>query len=300
MFRTCLIFMKNLLIGYGYWGKKIESVLLNYGELCIFDKNNKISPCLSTALEDLLDDKLIENCFIATPEDTHFELVKECLLKNKNVFVEKPLTLKESEAKKLIDLAKKKKKLLFIDSIFLYDPFFNELKKMVQLGKIGNINKIESIRFSVGFDKKNISVTDDLATHDFYIFEKLLSQKINLKSIKTDLKNNFQEAFANYESENGVQMESIYSWIRKNPQRKMTVYGTEGKIIWDKNFDYLKIEKATGLEKKYIKEELKSPLEKMIDDYFSLRSSKEKFPDLLSHQRYVCMLECLRNECTPF
>ena len=45
----------------------------------------------------ILEDKNINNVVITTQHDTHFELAKEAFLKNKNVFVEKPLCLTISD-----------------------------------------------------------------------------------------------------------------------------------------------------------------------------------------------------------
>ena len=50
-------------------------------------------------LEELLADKEIQLCVIATPNDSHFELGRACLLAGRHVVVDKPFapTLRESE-----------------------------------------------------------------------------------------------------------------------------------------------------------------------------------------------------------
>jgi len=54
---------------------------------------------VARTLEELLADKEIQLCVIATPNDSHFELAKACLSADRDVVVDKPFTptLKESE-----------------------------------------------------------------------------------------------------------------------------------------------------------------------------------------------------------
>ena len=62
--------------------------------------------------KELLDDPEIELIIVNTPDDTHYGFVRESLEANKHVVVEKPYTLTVDEGEKLIDLARKKKKML--------------------------------------------------------------------------------------------------------------------------------------------------------------------------------------------
>jgi len=79
------------IIGNGRWGtilskycKEIFTVREQFG-------NNPI------ILENVLSDKSIESVVIATPPFTHFQLVKRALSEGKNVFCEKPLSMRYSE-----------------------------------------------------------------------------------------------------------------------------------------------------------------------------------------------------------
>jgi len=52
---------------------------------------------ISSSLEDILKDEKINTVMITTPHNSHAKLVMECLKSNKNVFVEKPLSLYEQD-----------------------------------------------------------------------------------------------------------------------------------------------------------------------------------------------------------
>ena len=112
------------IIGVGYWGKNhvsaykslLQENIINYLKICDTDENRlkEISEINSleytTKIEDILNDDKITAVVIVTPSSTHYELTKLSLENDKDVFVEKPITLKSGNAIKLIDLANKKKK----------------------------------------------------------------------------------------------------------------------------------------------------------------------------------------------
>src|ERR1700728_4167278 len=54
---------------------------------------------VARTIEELLEDKDIRLCVIATPNDSHFEFAQACLLAGRDVVVDKPFapTLRESE-----------------------------------------------------------------------------------------------------------------------------------------------------------------------------------------------------------
>src|ERR1700690_2192465 len=56
-------------------------------------------------IEELLADKEIQLCVIATPNDSHFELARACLLAGRDVVVEKQFAPILREAKDLVRLA---------------------------------------------------------------------------------------------------------------------------------------------------------------------------------------------------
>lgn len=132
--------MKTGLVGYGYWGKIIHSKL----------KNNVLTPPFND----------VDWMFISTPPNTHYDLTKEYILKNKNVFCEKPLTLDYNSSLELIELAKSKNVKLYIDNIFL---FRDEIKNI----NVIPFKKIEFIWLKQGPYKYDL--ISDLLYHDLYL-----------------------------------------------------------------------------------------------------------------------------------
>ena len=88
------------LIGHGYWGKILLPKLHQVADVKFIcrSKNNYI---------DHLSP--VDWVFVVTPNKTHYDIVKNCILKGKNVFCEKPLTLNYLQSMELFLLARNAK-----------------------------------------------------------------------------------------------------------------------------------------------------------------------------------------------
>jgi predicted dehydrogenase len=98
---------------------------------------------VARTLEELLADQTIQLCVIATPNDSHFELTRACLLAGRDVVVDKPFapTLKESE--ELVRLAAARGRLLTVYQERRWDGDFVTVKKIVQSGVLGMVVEYE-------------------------------------------------------------------------------------------------------------------------------------------------------------
>src|SRR5688500_14922770 len=142
--------MNFLLLGYGHWGKKLAPILEKRGEVEILDPKYSTS---TSSLEDIFTTKKITHTFIASPEETHYDLYLKSLEQPLHTFVEKPLCLEHHQALTLTELAEKKRKTLFVDYTFLYDPGIDLIMKLLQDDTIGGLQHISSIRCSVDIHK---------------------------------------------------------------------------------------------------------------------------------------------------
>lgn len=274
--------MNVLLIGYGYWGKKISSTLNQFKDLnvLIYDKKDS---CVS------LDDFLIKNfefdfVFIITPEETHFELVKKFLLLNKHVFVEKPLCLEKNQAQELVDLAIKNKITLFVDYIFLYDNFVKKIKKLLDSKIIGRLQKIESLRLSSNIVKPKITVVEDLMIHDLYLIKYFFDGDNNQLSINSFKNKDFKQINFSMTLKNSLNIEAFYSWIAQESQRRLTIFGQKGSIIWEKDNHSETLMLNTHGKQTCLKVKNKSsPLYKSIKSFFGrTKALKQRYNDYIS------------------
>ena len=87
---------------------------------------------VTTDFNQVLNDDEISGVFISANPKAHFDLVKQALTKNKNVFVEKPLCYSEKELKELVDLEKKSKAFVLVGQQKRYAPAYKILKNEIK------------------------------------------------------------------------------------------------------------------------------------------------------------------------
>jgi predicted dehydrogenase len=98
---------------------------------------------VARTLDELLSNKQIQLCVIATPNDSHFDLARACLLADRDVVVDKPFapTLRESE--ELVRLAAERGRLITVYLDRRWDGDFGTIKKLVYSGRLGAIVEYE-------------------------------------------------------------------------------------------------------------------------------------------------------------
>ena len=141
------------LIGFGLAGQAFHApVIRGVPEMelaCIVERRSSRARekypdvRLARTVEELLADKEIQLCVIATPNDSHFELARTCLLAGRDVVVDKPFapTLRESE--ELVRLAAECGRLITVYQERRWDGDFGTVKKIVQSGRLGTIVEYE-------------------------------------------------------------------------------------------------------------------------------------------------------------
>lgn len=122
------------LIGNGYWGSKIKNYIpykfdLKYVADSKFDKKK------------IWNDNDVKSVIIVTPIEYHYEHAKEALNHDKNVFIEKPISLKAGEAEELIELADKKNLKLGVEYTQTFSPSVKHALGIIN--KIGDLEYIE-------------------------------------------------------------------------------------------------------------------------------------------------------------
>jgi scyllo-inositol 2-dehydrogenase (NADP+) len=95
------------------------------------------------ALEELLADKTIQLCVIATPNDSHFDLAQECLLAGRDVVVDKPFMPSLRQSEELVRLAAERGQLITVYQDRRWDGDFQTVKKIVESGKLGTVVEYE-------------------------------------------------------------------------------------------------------------------------------------------------------------
>lgn len=96
------------------------------------------------SMEELLEDTSIRLVAVTTPNATHYALARQALEADRDVVVDKPFTLKAEEAKDLIQLAHKKKRLLAVYQNRRWDGDFLTIKELLEKKTLGRLVSFES------------------------------------------------------------------------------------------------------------------------------------------------------------
>jgi UDP-2-acetamido-3-amino-2,3-dideoxy-glucuronate N-acetyltransferase len=232
--------MRVAVIGAGRWG---ENLVRNFYQLQALHTICDLSqpqlqqlvgthPGISTVLdsEAVLSDKRINAVAIATPAGTHFELTKQALEAGKDVFVEKPLSLRYQEGQELVRLAEEKQRILMVGHLLEYHPAVRELKILIQRGALGNINYIYSNRLNLGRVRKEENSLWSFAPHDIAVILSLVGQLpfeiaatggAFLQSGVADL------TLMTMRFPSGVRSHIFVSWLHPYKEQRLVVIGSE-------------------------------------------------------------------------
>jgi len=233
-------------IGAGYWGKNLIRNFFNLKALkAVCDRNSdallplrELYPScdIVSSLKDVLARNEINGIVVATPAETHFILAREALLSGKHVFVEKPLTLYEEEAKELIDLAQKKSLVLMVGHLLQYHPVFTVLKEFVSHGDLGRINYIYSHRLNLGKIRREENILWSFAPHDISMILALAGEVP--ESIMATGGNYLHKKIADVttthlEFSSGLKAHIFVSWLHPFKDQKLVVVGDRKMAVFD-------------------------------------------------------------------
>ena len=233
-------------IGLGYWGKNILRNFNKFGVVhtaCdsnpeVIKERKKEFPNINYTLnfEDVSRDPKINAIVISTPAATHYELVRKALNVSKDVFVEKPLALNFSQGKALVELAKKKGKILMVGHILQYHPAVIKLKELIQRGELGKVQYIYSNRLNIGKLRVEENILWSFAPHDISTILTLLSsepKKVSCFGEDYLNKGIYDTTLTILEFKNNIKAHVFVSWLHPFKEQKLVVVGSKAMAVFD-------------------------------------------------------------------
>jgi len=109
------------------------------------DENLRLK-CVCNSKSDLNEvwkDEQVKAVVIATPNETHYPIVKSALINGKSVLSEKPLALKLSECEELSQIASDNGLVLLVEYVYTFSPGLKQAQSMIENGEIGRVLGIE-------------------------------------------------------------------------------------------------------------------------------------------------------------
>ena len=131
---------------------------------------------MTGSVDQVLSDPGVTGVAIATPAETHGELVRKALLAGKDVFVEKPLCLSVEEGEDLAMLAAASGRVLMVGHLLWYHPAVLRLKSLIDEGELGRIQYIYSNRLNLGKIRAEENILWSFAPHDVSVILGLIGE----------------------------------------------------------------------------------------------------------------------------
>lgn len=238
-------------IGCGYWGNHIvrnfhQSQNWNLSIICdndIQQLNKQIGfyPNVKAVKDpsEIFSDSSIDAVAIATPVREHFKLAKAAIESGKHTWVEKPITSTSVEGQILVDLAKRRNKILHVDHTFIYTPAVQKIKNLINSGELGDMLYFDSTRINLGLFQHDVNVIWDLAPHDISILQYIHGKKP--ASVSATGKSFFKYsnmdiasvAFLTIEFEDGSIAHLNVNWLSPVKIRQIIIGGTKKMLLFD-------------------------------------------------------------------
>jgi len=236
------------IIGYGYWG---PNLLRNFAEMqgaevagvADLDRTKLASverrfPTVKvmTDFQELLKDPSIDAIAVATPVATHFELGMATLRTGKHLWLEKPMSETSLQARKLIDEASRRQRVLMVDHTFIYTDAVRKMGQIIGDGDLGQVYYYDSIRVNLGLFQRDVNVISDLGVHDFSILDFLLKE--HPAAVSASGINHFPGtpenlAYISLFYNSGVIAHANVSWLAPVKVRQILIGGSKRMITYD-------------------------------------------------------------------
>ena len=232
-------------IGCGYWGKNLVRNFHALGSLeCVCDvkeeplrrMEREYGVPASREVQSILQDDHIDAVVIAAPAVEHFELAKRSLLADKDVLVEKPLSLRSTEARELIELSRARKRILMVGHILEYHPAIQELKRLIQKGELGKIQYIYSSRLNLGKLRTEENILWSFAPHDISVILSLLGENPTRASAQGGSYLNppiVDTTLSTLDFASGVKAHIFVSWLHPFKEQKLAIIGNQRMAVFD-------------------------------------------------------------------
>ena len=229
---------KVAVIGTGYWGKNLVRNFHSLGVLkTVCDRDDEVLARFrdqypdvqsATSLSQVLNDPEISGVVVATPAETHAPVVRECLLADKDVFVEKPLCLSTRDGEALNELADARKRILMVGHLLWYHPAVTKLKELIDGGELGRILYIYSNRLNIGKLRREENVLWSFAPHDISLILGLLGEMPD--KVQAQGGNYLHQEIADVTVTtlgfpSGVRSHLFVSWLHPFKEQKLVIVG---------------------------------------------------------------------------
>ncbi|MBI1799863.1 MAG: Gfo/Idh/MocA family oxidoreductase [Candidatus Eisenbacteria bacterium] len=178
----------------------------------------------------------VQAVVVSSSAISHYPLARLALEAGKDVYVEKPLTLRVDHAEELVRLAREKNRILMVGHLLIHHPAIQYLKRMVDGGELGDLYYIYSQRVNLGKVRKDENALWSFAPHDLSVILHLLGgEPIDVVARGSAFLQSRVEdvVFVDLRFPGGRLAHVHVSWLDPHKLRKITVVGSQKMVVFD-------------------------------------------------------------------
>ncbi len=239
--------MKIAVVGLGYWGPNlVRNFLATEGVdnvVCCDTNEQRLSNVkrrfygveTTNSYDELVRRSDVDAVVLATPVSTHHPLGMKALRAGKHLLVEKPLTLRTSDAEDLVRCAAAGNLRLMVDHTFIYTAAVRTIKTYLEKGDIGDVLYFDSVRVNLGLFQHDTNVIWDLAPHDISIMDYLIKAKpLAVSAVGSKHYNGREDmAYITVLFPDNLIAHFHVNWISPVKIRKILIGGTKLMVVYD-------------------------------------------------------------------
>lgn len=242
--------LRAAVIGAGYWGPNLARNFRTSPDwdlvaVCDLDEaraRKVVGPRSTvevlTSTTELLARDDIDAVAIATPAGTHAALALAALDAGKHVVVEKPIASTSADARRMIERAEERGRVLMVDHTFCYTPTVLKIRDLVASGAIGDVHFVDSVRINLGLVQPDVDVFWDLAPHDLSILDFVLPGGLVPTGVAAQGADPIGAGqscvgYLTLPLPGGAIAHVHVNWLSPTKIRQMVLGGSKQTIVWD-------------------------------------------------------------------
>jgi len=256
--------MKVAVVGAGAWGKNHVRNLFEMGALgAVVESGAETREAVEKEYPGVpvwdnvnrLIESDISAAVVVTPAPTHYDISMSLLEAGKDVFIEKPMTLRVLHAEDLVETADRLGKVLMVGHLLLHQPAIQWLRDALTSGTIGKLHSIHQHRVGLGRARSAENVLWSLGVHDVAVVLYLVGKSptaVNISGhrvLQTDVED---DVYLHMNFPDGIQTHLHCSWLWPTKDRGMVIVGNDAML------EYNEADQVVTLHKKTIGVDLKS------------------------------------------
>lgn len=232
-------------VGCGYWGKNLVRNMRDLGALAVVcdatESGRRLAADIApgAAIVSTVADVLsgpVDAVVVATPAETHHDLVMQALAAGKHVFCEKPLATTYTDGTAMVRAAEDAGRILMVGHVLEYHPGVERLNALIREGALGSVRYIYSNRLSLGKVRREENALWSFAPHDIAVILRILGDlpfQVVACGGSYIQPNIADVTVTQLLFDNGVRAHIFVSWLHPFKEQRLVVVGAHKMASFD-------------------------------------------------------------------